>query len=220
MPPGLAIFNVQPPAGSSCSQAGGVITCNLGTMTNSASAMLIVRAQAYLEGVFTNIASVGSTTADLNPPNSASATVIVAPNPNAPLLKITQSSDKVVLSWSTNAIGFALHSKRHLSSVPAWTPVTNVPVTVGNLYMVTNNIEGIANYYRLIRMPPTLSATRVGNRIVVRWPAYAPVGTLKSTSNLLPPITWNNVNVTPVLSGGFYYVTNPIVGTSFYRLFY
>jgi uncharacterized repeat protein (TIGR01451 family) len=220
VPAGFSLFNVQSPPGSSCSQTGGVITCDFGTMTNSASAILSLFAQANMEGVFTNVATVGSTITDLNPDNSAHASVIVAGNPNSPFLKITRSAGKIVLSWGTNAIGFALHSTRNLSPPSIWTPVSEPAVIVGNLYMVTNNVDGIADYYRLIRKPPSLSATRVGNRILIRWPAYEPAGTLKSTPNLLAPVTWNTVGVTPVLSGGFYYVTNPIVSPSFYRLFY
>jgi len=220
VPSGLSVVNVQSPAGSSCTQVAGVITCNFGTMTNGASARLTLLVQGNVEGIFTNIASVGSTIVDLSPANSANATVTVTANPDAPLLKITRASGKVVLSWSTNALGFILSSRPDFSPLSVWMAVTNPAVIVGNLYMVTNNVDGTANYYRLVRIPPALSAMRVGNKVVVHWPAYGPVPTLKSASNLTSPILWNTVGVTPVLVTGRYYVTNSIVDRAFYRLFY
>jgi uncharacterized repeat protein (TIGR01451 family) len=221
VPSGLAIISVQPPPGSSYTEAGGVITFNLGTMTNSATGTLIVQAQGIFDGVFTNTASIYSPTADPNSSNTINTVVTVTPNPDAPILKIARAGGKVVLSWPTNAVGFSLQSKTNLAPSTPWTSVTNIQVTVGNLYMVTNNVDGTANYYRLIRdIPPALSAMRVGNRVVVHWPAYNPVGILKSTTNLTPPITWNDVGITPFLSGGRYFVTNSVSDRAFYRLFY
>jgi len=219
LPSGFSIVNIQSPPGSSVSQAGAVIACNLGSMNSGSSSTLTLLAQAGFDGVFTNTASVSSSTADLNPANSASATITVTPNPDVPLLKIARASGKVVLSWPTNADGFILQSRPNLSPSSVWTTVTNARVTVGNLYMVTNNVDGTSNFYRLVRGLPMLSAIRMGNKIIVSWPSYA-VGTLKSTPDLLPPIAWNDVATTPVLSGRTYFVTNPIVDNAYYQLFY
>jgi len=55
----------------------------------------------------------------------------------------------VLLSWSTNAVGFQLQSAASLAPA-VWGLVTNVPVIVGAEYNVTNNV--LSNrWYRLIK---------------------------------------------------------------------
>lgn len=68
------------------------------------------------------------------------------------------------------------------------------------------------------RIEPVLSITYSGGNVIVAWSASTPGYTLKSTSSLLPPVTWNTVG-TGTLVGQQYFVTNTTpTGTLFYRL--
>jgi subtilisin family serine protease len=65
-----------------------------------------------------------------------------------PTLQGTRAGDRFVLSWPTNATGFALRSIGSLSS-GSWVNVSPTPVIVGNRYFVTNTITGQRRFYRL-----------------------------------------------------------------------
>jgi uncharacterized repeat protein (TIGR01451 family) len=147
VPAGLSIISIQSPAGTFCNQSNGVITCNLGNLANAMSAELILVVRANLDGTFVSTAGVTSTTPDFHTNNTSIATLIVAPNPNAPLLKITRLGTKVVLSWSTNAAGFTLQSTTDFSSL--WGPIS-VQGQSGGQYFVTNSATG-TSFYRLIK---------------------------------------------------------------------
>jgi uncharacterized repeat protein (TIGR01451 family) len=222
MPSGLAIVSIQVPAGTSASQANGVVTWNLNNMLNGASGTMSILTLANVDGSFNSTASVTSQITDLNPNNSANAAVTITPNPNAPLLKITRTGSNVVLSWSTNAIGYSLQSKTNFSASSQWIGLTNVPVRVGNQWFVTNTISATSSVYRLVKTLPTLSAIPAGSKVVITWPATAPpVGTLKTAPSLSAPITWSTVGGSPVLVGSNWYLTNTIAANNaFYRLFY
>src|SRR5213594_3039650 len=110
-----------------------------------------------LDGSFNGSASVSSQITDLNSNNTVNAAVTITPNPNAPLLKISRTGSSVVLSWSTNAIGYSLQAKPNFSASSQWTGLTNVPVRVGNQWYVTNTISGTSSVYRLVKTLPTLS---------------------------------------------------------------
>jgi len=191
-------------------------------MPNGASATLSVLAQANIDGTFTNSASVTSTTVDLNPNNSANATVTVTANGEAILLKITRAGTTVILSWSTNAAGYSLQSKPNLSAGASWTAVTNVPVQIGSQFFVTNTIGTTSSFYRLVRTLPVLTVLQSDTKLVLSWPATAsPSGTLKRTSDLISPIAWNTVTSSRVLIGNSSFVTNPLpTGPALYQLFY
>jgi len=137
------------------------------------------------------------------------------------MLHITLVGSKVVLSWATNAVGFALQSESTMGVPPAWTAVTNVPVIIGNQYFVTNAVTGNSTFYRLWMPPPppTLSAAAVGGNLVVSWPANATGFILQAKQTLEAASVWAPVIITPVTIGNRSYVTNPLSGFSgFYRL--
>jgi hypothetical protein len=70
------------------------------------------------------------------------------PPPVPPTLSVSRLGGSIVLTWSTNATGFALQRATALPAT-AWLPVTPGPVVVGNQYAVTNTATGPAAYYRL-----------------------------------------------------------------------
>src|SRR6185503_5500293 len=65
-----------------------------------------------------------------------------------PTLQATRAGNRIVVSWPTNATGFALRSIGSLSS-GSWASVSPAPVIIGNRYFVTNTITGTGRFYRL-----------------------------------------------------------------------
>jgi uncharacterized repeat protein (TIGR03803 family) len=70
------------------------------------------------------------------------------PLPPPPLIIISAGAN-VILTWPTNATGFALQSTTNLHSPAVWTTVSTGPVVVNGQNAVTNLISGIAKFYRL-----------------------------------------------------------------------
>jgi uncharacterized repeat protein (TIGR03803 family) len=67
--------------------------------------------------------------------------------------------------------------------------------------------------------PPSLSITRSGANVVLRWPTNSPGFTLKSATNLVSPIVWTTASPAPVVVNGQNTVTNPASGMQkYYRL--
>jgi len=69
-----------------------------------------------------------------------------------PVLDIARASgNRVVLDWTTAAIGYSLERTNTLSdpSASAWQAATPAPVIINSRFQVTNNTTGAANFYRL-----------------------------------------------------------------------
>jgi Beta-propeller repeat len=71
----------------------------------------------------------------------------IATKISGPVVTIQPSGNQLVISWPTNAVGLNLESTADLLGV--WSPITNVPVPVGNQFTVTNTLSDPARYYRL-----------------------------------------------------------------------
>jgi len=69
--------------------------------------------------------------------------------PSAPTLFLTQTANKAILSWTTNATGFLLESNVNLALPANWTTVLPSPTIVGNQNFVTNSISAGNRFYRL-----------------------------------------------------------------------
>jgi uncharacterized repeat protein (TIGR03803 family) len=66
-----------------------------------------------------------------------------------PVLHVAKSGNQIVLSWSTNAVGFTLQSALSLTWPANWVEVTNAPALFGGQWAVTNTFSGDAKFYRL-----------------------------------------------------------------------
>ncbi len=217
---GLVFVSVQSTVGT-CSFANGVVTGNLGDLANHAAATVTLTVRPMLDGTVVNTASAASAVTDPNTNNTSSIAVTVNNLPNAPVLKILRSGTNVVLYWSTNVVGFGLQASTNLVTAGAWAAVTNVPVVVGDQFMVTNGMNLPTLNYRLSKSlaQPSLTATPAGTNIVISWPTTASGFTLQSTGVLSATPTWKVVTNNPVTVGNRYYVTNGLSGSSsFYRL--
>jgi hypothetical protein len=84
---------------------------------------------------------IGTSWASVTPPGTVSK----------PTLNISRSTNAVVLSWSTNAVGFVLQSAPALGAPPSWSP-SPLPVYIsGTQYTATDSISADATFYRLQR---------------------------------------------------------------------
>ncbi len=220
LPPGFLFVTAQSTVGT-WSFAGGVVTFSLGDLASATAARVTITAQPMLDGTAVNTASAVSSITDPNTNNTASVTVTVNNLPYAPVLKIARSGNNAVLYWSTNVVGFVLQSSSSLGATASWSMVTNpLPVVIGNQFWVTNQMSSSNLFYRLSKslIGPSLTATRVGQNLVLSWPISAPGYTLQSTTSLSAP-NWKPVAKVPVVVGNQYYVTNNSAsGNNFYRL--
>jgi hypothetical protein len=66
-----------------------------------------------------------------------------------PQLAIMPSGANLILSWTTNAIGFTLQSTTNLGPSAIWTTNSPAPVVVNGLNTVTNPIVGTQQFFRL-----------------------------------------------------------------------
>ncbi len=66
-------------------------------------------------------------------------------------LSIGRVQNSVVLSWPTDAVGFALETAEGVTSEGSWMPVAQPPWIMGNQNVVTNDTTGPMRFYRLKR---------------------------------------------------------------------
>jgi uncharacterized repeat protein (TIGR01451 family) len=96
--PSTVTFGSVTSSQGSCGQAGGVVTCNLGTLADDGLATVTVRVTPTTEGSITNSVSVASAESDPNVGNnSASVTTTVGTAPPEPLNIIDVSPDTVAI---------------------------------------------------------------------------------------------------------------------------
>jgi uncharacterized repeat protein (TIGR03803 family) len=70
-------------------------------------------------------------------------------SPSPPLLTITPSGTKVILTWPASATGFTLQCTGNLVAPVAWTTVSPGPVVINGMNTVTNPISGAQKLFRL-----------------------------------------------------------------------
>jgi len=68
-----------------------------------------------------------------------------------PELTLSVSGPNAVLTWPTNADGFALQSATNLTPPSDWSPVAPLPVVVNGQNAVTNSMSESQMFYRLAR---------------------------------------------------------------------
>jgi Regulator of chromosome condensation (RCC1) repeat len=69
--------------------------------------------------------------------------------PLLPSLKARPNGNELILSWPTNAPGFALQSTLDLTPPVNWLDSTSVPAVIGAHFTLTNTVTGGARLYRL-----------------------------------------------------------------------
>jgi len=83
-----------------------------------------------------------------NPNGTVMGLVQSAPS-DLPLLRLRVLGTQTVLSWPVSAEGFVVEMSSALSGEPSWTPITHEPSRVGCSFVVTNDVEAPAAFFRL-----------------------------------------------------------------------
>src|SRR6185503_17403622 len=78
--PGLSIISVTPSQGTASFQ-NGEVTCNLGTVTNTGSAVVVIQCVPQSPMVYTNRITVGAAQRDMRPANNSSELVVEVETP-------------------------------------------------------------------------------------------------------------------------------------------
>lgn len=117
-------------------------------------------------------------------------------------------SDGRVIAWGAGKSSGASHSDFGQTTVPNSIQGGVTAISVGAFHVLA-----------LVKLPVTLQAKRVGDTMLLSWPAAATDITLQTTSSLTPPVSWTDVLQAPVFVGVQATVTAPITGgTRWYRL--
>jgi hypothetical protein len=77
---------------------------------------------------------------------------IVGYPPPAPTLDARAMGHELILSWSTNAVGFTLQSTPDLTPPVTWTDSPTAPAVIGGQFNVTNAFSADARFYRLKKL--------------------------------------------------------------------
>ena len=123
LPSSVTYLSVTPPAGGACSEAGGTVTCQLGSMTNGMTATITILTIAATQGSnIQNTATVTASETDPNPGNNTvvqtetitAATRIQLQDFQAGRFKDSSGAWRTALTWKTTGeahnLGFNVYS--------------------------------------------------------------------------------------------------------------
>jgi len=151
LPAGVNFVSANP---TNFTLTNGVLTCQIGVMTNSTGFTLSIVVVPPTEAVLNNTATITSVESDLNPgDNTASVITTVILDASRTLqINLIPGGEDVVISWPVSLLPpFTLQSLNSLSSSNTWRSVTNVPVIINLRYFVTNDASSGTRFFRLIR---------------------------------------------------------------------
>ena len=151
LPPGVDFFFALSNRGT-CVESNHVVTCDLGTLA-SAEALTVKLLTIVSAGtLLTNTASVAATQFDPDMANNSTNVVTgasVAPPPAIDLSIRQISNNSLEISWPTTTASFVLEKTGSLASPASWTTVTGTPQVVGGKNLVSVNLTGVMQFYRL-----------------------------------------------------------------------
>jgi hypothetical protein len=103
-----------------------------------------VGGNCHLTGSFTSVNAAFDSTVLTN---SGGYDIFVAQiDGDPPTLNFTRAGGQLLLYWPTNQLGYILESTAALSAGNTWSPVTNLPVIVGDQKFVTNTFSDMAHF--------------------------------------------------------------------------
>ena len=184
LPAGISYVSSAPPAGTSCSAAGRVVTCTTATVPNGGSVAVPITTSiepGTAAGTFTDQAAISSATADDVPTNnSAIATTAVTASADVSITKavspnpVRAGTPVTYVLTATNAGPSNATSVTVTDPVPAGQTVTSATTTVG-----TCTISGSLVTCPVGTLGPTGKATITITATVA---ANAPAGTVNNTA--------------------------------------
>jgi hypothetical protein len=161
--------------------------------------------------------------------------IVVAPSTQPsfavlPGLFIRLAPTAVVVYWTTGYAGFTLEYKTAVSPDAPWTPINGPYYLAGNYYEyweATGSLQA-AKFFRLrytgavvLSQPPALTGQVQSGSASLSWPTNVAGFVLQSTTNLSPPVVWQDVAPPYDLSGLSFVYQDAAVGSAprkFFRL--
>jgi uncharacterized repeat protein (TIGR01451 family) len=132
----------------SCSEASGVVTCNISSLNSNAITVVAITVQPNASGSITNIGRVTSSAVDFSTNNNSATNVISVST--TPTLNGSVSGANAIFSWPTNALGYGLQYTGQLATNSVWSNLTGAVIINGNYY-ITNAVTGTNRFFRLAR---------------------------------------------------------------------
>ncbi|MGD1084682.1 MAG: DUF11 domain-containing protein [Verrucomicrobiota bacterium] len=150
IPPFLSYVSASSTLGA-CSYGDGVVTNNVGVLSNNTALTLTIVEQSFTNGAFTNFASLYFLEGNLVPAdNSASAIVYYLSAAQQTLnIQLLAAPSSVLLSWTNSGVPFLLQSNNDLALPSSWQTFSPAIVVVGGQNYVTNNAVGEPAFFRL-----------------------------------------------------------------------
>ena len=150
LPAGVNFVSANSTLGS-CAQTNGVVTCNIGVLTNHTGFGVSIVVVPPVEAILNNTARVTSVETDPAPGNNIASvlTPVLLDASRTLRIDLLAGGEHVLISWPASVIPFTLQFLNFLSASNSWLPVTNVPVVINARNTVTNYVSGGNRYYRL-----------------------------------------------------------------------
>jgi uncharacterized repeat protein (TIGR01451 family) len=151
LPAGVDLFFASSNQGN-CGESNHVVTCNLGTLTSADVVTVKLITTVTATTVLTNTASVTAT--EFDPDTANNSTIVLTGTPVGPPpaveLSIRQISNNALeISWPTTTASFLLEKSGSLVPSVSWTTVAGTPQVVGEKNVVSVNLTGAMQFYRL-----------------------------------------------------------------------
>jgi len=153
--PSIVNFVSATPSIGTFNNANGIVTFNLGTMTNGARASMSVVVTTTTSGYASNSVTVSSRAADPNPANNSSS-LITAVSPPAPqVTSIRISASDVIITFTST--GGQFYRLEYADALPlaGWSTAVDSIAGTGGIVSVTH-VGGAAStsrFYRLRLLP-------------------------------------------------------------------
>jgi hypothetical protein len=168
-------------------------------------------------------------------PIDFAGSIVVAPSTQPtfavlPGLFIRLAPTAVVVYWTTGYAGFTLEYKTDVSPDAPWTPINGPYYLAGSYYEyweATGSLQA-AKFFRLrytgavvLSQPPALTGQVQSGAASISWPTNVAGFVLQSTTDLSPPVIWQDVAAPYGLSGLSFVYQDAAVGSvprKFFRL--
>jgi uncharacterized repeat protein (TIGR01451 family) len=153
LPAGFTFVSATASQGA-CTNNGGILTCQLGTMTNRAAATIILTTRPHASGSFTNTATVASSPADVLATNNAARAITTVNVPPPVITSVSMSGGDVSLAWSAVAgTRYRVQYKASLSGA-GWNDVPgDVMATGATATKVDHTGQAAQRFYRIVAQP-------------------------------------------------------------------
>ncbi|MEO8427101.1 MAG: IPT/TIG domain-containing protein [Verrucomicrobiota bacterium] len=151
LPAGVDLFFSLSNRGT-CVESNHVVKCDFGTLANAESVTVKLIVTVRADTVLTNSASVTGTEFDPDTSNNSMTVVTGAPvgPPAAVELSIRQiSNNSLEISWPITTTSFVLERTGSLVPPASWTTVAGTPLVIGGKNVVSVNLTGAMQFYRL-----------------------------------------------------------------------